>query len=85
MVERPAILVTPLESTVEPSHIQELAAAIYSANPGQVISSAFPIQMYHFIDGLWIESGDLSSVLVKAGDEQPKPGELGTVIMTGDL
>ena len=68
-LERPAILISPLECEVSSESIDALASALHGAEPGQVIHSAFPVKIYHLIDGLWIESGDLPRVLVKASDE----------------
>lgn len=43
--------------------MHELSSAMYAAQDGQVIHSAFPVKVYHLIDGLWIESGDLHRLL----------------------
>ena len=65
-VEKPAILVSPREYPVEPEEIDALARALSTVTSGQVVRAAFPVQLHHLIDGLWIESCDLPNVLVKA-------------------
>ena len=68
-IDRPAILISPFELEVEPEQIQALSTAMFNAQPGQVIHSAFPVHIHHLIDGLWIESSDLHQVLVKSNPE----------------
>ena len=70
MIDNPAILITPLDEAVKPEDIQAISKALYEAQPGQVISSAFPVQVYHLLDGLWVESGDLSRLLVEKHDAE---------------
>ena len=65
-VDRPPILVSPREFPVDPDSMFALSEALFAAQPGQVLHAAFPVQIYHLIDGLWIESGDLPNVLTKA-------------------
>jgi hypothetical protein len=68
LVERPAIFICPLDGCVGDDEIEALRLAMVDPQPGQVIHAAFPVSIYHLIDGLWIESADLHKILVKATD-----------------
>lgn len=86
-MELPPIIVTPVdpECRLTREECEELERRIKSADTGDVVACPVPINIYHYVDGLWILSEDLAEFHTSPDPDQPKkePAE-STYVPTGD-